>query len=71
VLVLMVVVLVLDLWDFGAEKRVILFHHFDCEMCSILEHEHEHEFSISAFAYSVVRRSFAGPFCGLSRFLWL
>jgi len=52
-------VLVLDLWDFGAEKRepdplaTIFFHHSDREICRILEgedeQEHEHDFSTSAF----------------------
>jgi hypothetical protein len=43
-----VLVLVLDLWDFGAEKEtdpsaIILVHHSDREICRILEDEHEQE----------------------------
>ncbi|MBV8640721.1 MAG: hypothetical protein JO070_04975 [Verrucomicrobia bacterium] len=63
---MLVVVLVLDLWDFGAEKtaRFILFHHPNREICRILEdeheqeHEHEHEFSTSAFRLILARGVF-------------
>ena len=48
IVLVLVVVLVLDLWDFSAEKRarsfgVILFHQSEREICRILEHEHEQE----------------------------
>ena len=39
----------LDLWDFGAEKRARFFgnyfvlDHSEREICRILEHEHEQE----------------------------
>ena len=41
-----VLVLVLDPWGFGAEKRarssaIILFHHFHRKICRILEDEHD------------------------------
>ena len=59
IVLVLVVVLVLDLWDFGAEKTArsfgnFLFHHFGREMCRILEdeHEQEHDFSASAFKFS-------------------
>jgi len=52
----LVVVLGLDQWDFGAEKRVRAFGNYfvpsvDREICRILEdeHEQEHDFSTSAF----------------------
>jgi len=53
----LVVVLVLDLWDFGAEKRARsfgndLFDYFDREIRRILEQEHEQDFSTSAFRFS-------------------
>ena len=46
-MLVLVVVLVLDLWEFGVEKRarsfaIILFHHSGREICSILEDEQEH-----------------------------
>ena len=59
---MLVVVLMLDLWDFGAEKRtdppaIISFHHSDRETCRILEdeQEHEHDFSASAFRLELKR----------------
>ena len=63
-MLVLVVLLVLDPWDFGAEKRepdpsvIILFHHFDREVCRILEdeheQEHEHDFSASAFRLNIL-----------------
>ncbi|MBV8641823.1 MAG: hypothetical protein JO070_10575 [Verrucomicrobia bacterium] len=54
---MLVVVLVLDLWDFGAEKEsdpsaINLFHHSDREICRILEdeHEQEHEHDLGSLA---------------------
>jgi len=53
-----VLVLVLDLWDFGAEKRAPSFaNHFvpslRPRLCRVLEdeQEHEHESSTSAFRF--------------------
>ena len=55
---MLVLVVVLDLWDLGAEKRARffgnnLFHHSDREISRILEHEqeHEHDLSTSAFGF--------------------
>ena len=56
-MLVLVVLPVLDPWDFGAEKRarsfgIVLFHHFDHAIYRILEdehaQEHEHDFSTSA-----------------------
>jgi hypothetical protein len=61
----LVVVLVLDLWDLGTEKRARFFRQLFCsitsdrEICRILEdeheQEHEHDFSTSAFRFKFGR----------------
>ena len=64
IVLVLVVVLVLDPWDFGAEKEpdpsaIILFYHSDRETCRTLEHEHEHEHDFSTSAFRL-RSTFAG-----------
>ena len=59
------IVLVLDLWDFGAEKRIIFFRHSDREISRILEdeqeHQHEHDLSTSALGLKTVGVADQGP----------
>jgi hypothetical protein len=52
----LVVVLVLDLWGWAPKRgpdpwAIILFHHFDREICKILEDEHERDFSTWVFRF--------------------
>ena len=59
------IVLVLDPWDFGAEKRARSFgnhfvHHFDREILRILEHEHDSRIERRALLFQVVLYCFYG-----------